>query len=64
LFVLACDAGFSRYAELHLEARCLATVGAPVLPRRGEPWVPVSLEVRQGTATLSRAELRVADIRV
>jgi hypothetical protein len=64
LFVLGCDAGFSRYAELGVEARCEATVGAPVLPHRGEPWVPVSLEVLQGTASLSRAELRVADLRL
>jgi hypothetical protein len=62
LLVVDCDASFSRYAELELEARCHATVGVPTLPRRGEAWVPVSLTVTQQGATLSQAQLRVADI--
>ncbi|MDQ3676790.1 MAG: hypothetical protein M3401_08320, partial [Actinomycetota bacterium] len=63
LLVVACDATFSRYAELDLEARCSASVGEPVLPRRGEPWVSVSLTVSQRGATLSEAVVRVADVR-
>jgi 2-oxo-3-(phosphooxy)propyl 3-oxoalkanoate synthase len=62
LLVVACDATFSRYAELDLEARCSASVGEPVLPRRGEAWVPVSLKVSQQGATLSEATVRIADV--
>lgn len=62
LLVVALAATFSRYAELNLEARCSASVGEPVLPRRGEPWVPVSLAVSQRGATLSQAVVRVADV--
>ena len=61
LVVVACDAKFARYAELDLEANCSASVGEPRLPRRGEPWVPVSLRVTQQGATLCDAVVRVAD---
>ena len=60
--VVACDAAFSRYAELDLEARCSASVGEPVLPHRGDAWVPVSLKISQQGATLSEATVRVADV--
>lgn len=63
LLVVACDATFSRYAELDLESRCSASVGEPVLPRRGEAWVAVSLRISQRGATLSEAAVRVADVR-
>jgi 2-oxo-3-(phosphooxy)propyl 3-oxoalkanoate synthase len=63
LLVVACDATFARYAELDLECRCSATVGEPVLPRRGAAWVPVSLEIAQRGKTLSEAIVRVADAR-
>jgi 2-oxo-3-(phosphooxy)propyl 3-oxoalkanoate synthase len=62
LLVVACDAAFSRYAELDLEARCSASVGEPVLPHRGDAWVPVSLKISQQGATLSEATVRVADV--
>lgn len=61
LVTVECDATFARYAELDLETVCLATVGEPVLPRRGAIAVPVSLEVTQDGITLSRARVRVAD---
>jgi hypothetical protein len=63
LLVVACDAAFSRYAELDIESRCSASVGQPVLPRRGAAFVPVSLEISQQGATLSTAHVRVADAR-
>jgi hypothetical protein len=63
LMVVACDARFSRYAELELESRCSASVGEPVLPRRGAPFVAVSLKISQQGATLSTARVRVADTR-
>lgn len=63
LLVVACDATFTRYAELDLESLCSARVGEPVLPRRGETWVPVSLEISQQGVTLSKADVRVADVR-
>jgi hypothetical protein len=62
LLVVSCDAKFSRYAELDLEAHCSASVGEPRLPRRGEAWVPVSLKVSQKGATLCDAVVRVADV--
>jgi hypothetical protein len=62
LLVVACDATFSRYAELDVEARCSARVGEPVLPRHGDACVPVSLKVSQQGATLSEATVRVADV--
>jgi hypothetical protein len=62
LMTVACDASFSRYAEFDPEVRCAATVGDPVLPRHGAPWVPVSLEVSQQSSTLSTAVVRVADV--
>jgi hypothetical protein len=62
LLVVACDASFSRYAELDVEARCSAAVGDPVLPRDGDAWVPVSLKVSQQGTTLSEATVRVADV--
>jgi hypothetical protein len=62
LLVVACDATFARYAELDLPTRCSASVGEPVLPRHGAPWVPVSLSVTQSDATLSTAVVRVAAV--
>jgi hypothetical protein len=62
LLTVECDAAFSRYAELHLETLCVATVGEPVLPHRGAAWVPVSLELTQAGVTLSRARVRVAAV--
>jgi 2-oxo-3-(phosphooxy)propyl 3-oxoalkanoate synthase len=60
LLVVACDASFTRYAELGHEALCSATVGEPVLPRRGAPWVPLALEIAQQGRPLSTATARVA----